>query len=213
MKRRNIRFYPVLAVAAMFLTAGRCGPNSRDVHTTEAGDSPIRVAGGSIIVHATQGWTPGTGKSFTTTLASKSYSEIIVGGFYTPGPPPDLPNLTYWQIDITDRSGSAKEGITLCSNPRCDSSTGPQAVRLKVKEASVNSDFYNQDVDVGGHGSDTAMFPGKRFFNSSCHTMSQKDDYADLCERISTIVVTIPAATHTYTCKEGECWILIKNSN
>jgi hypothetical protein len=216
MKRSNVEFYGILAAAAMSLIVAGCGQDKK-LGIFAPNDSPIRVAGGSITTHATGGWKK-SGKTFTSN-DSKSYSEVSIGGFCAatapaPACPADFSNLPYWEIDITDSGGNG-DGITLCSNPGCDQTTGPQTVLLKTAKGKNNSDFYNKEVNPPG----STAGPGERFYNSTCHSKSHQDDDADICERISTIAVTIPAngtyaaGTYRYSCPEGECFILVNNAN
>jgi len=111
MKRMRIRL--ILATAGTWLIVTGCGQSKTpkvapqpafgaEVHKPfgDGGDSPVRVAGGSITVHAFGGWTsvPHTTTSFTATPPLNP--QIEIGGFYiTQAPYYIIPSLTYWDVD------------------------------------------------------------------------------------------------------------------
>ena len=219
------RLYKIIAAVAISLIAAGCGQN-KAVRTICSGRfAQIRVAGGSIIVHATGNWNP-VSSTFTTKL-SKAWTGVELRGWFKADPsnsnapvPASWTGLTAWEIDIADRSGWPNEGITLCSNAACDVSGGTW---VPARSAEAQSWFDQRaacptTVVSNGHGSDTPSFDGQRFYNSTCHNGSDNNmNIADLCERIKTVTIMYRLSnantTWIYDCPEGECSIAIANSN
>jgi hypothetical protein len=234
MKRTPKKFCWIIITAALQLFVAGCDRKQTPAAPrgqTAPGDSPIRVAGGSIIVHVKGKWVLSSGSTaFTTVSTTKiSYTYIEIGGAFTPDPQsPSAPpsdaiwsNLPYWEIDIVDQNpNTSTEGITLCSNPNCtlSANTSSEVVLLKPIVGSMSSSFYTTDLSLSGR-----MFPGKRFYDSSLHSgtldgsggTDSPANTADIYERIKTITVKAPAqgattpSTYIEDCPEGECFILI----
>ncbi len=228
MKRTYTDLYWMFTAAAMLLIITGCDHKRTPNNQMAPPDSPIRVAGGSILVHVYGKWMAGSGStpSFTSVQAAATvYTQIQIGGFVMADPstpnapiPASFSGQPYWQIDILDQNPDASltEGITLCSNPTCVLSGPPSTtVLLKPLAGSRHSNFYSQPL---GDNSSGMGFPAERFYDTAVHQndgsngMDSPSNTVDLYERIKTITITVPqysTSPQKYDCPEGECFIAI----
>ena len=214
MKLTERRFYLAPAAAAVAFLATGCSQKpvahaipSAEGGKNDGGDSPVRVAGGSIITHAWQGW---MGLSPYVTTSKTAYQQIDVGGWDPVAGSATPIMVSDWKIDIVDQNPKvATEGIDICSNSTC-TLTGASSNQafLMPRIGNGASGFYINPLPSALAG------PGIRFYDGYLHTFllfDNQSDNTDIYERISTITVTSSVFTGSkpFSCPEGECWIKI----
>lgn len=205
-------------------------------------NSPLKVRGGSMTVRTIDKWTSVSSSppSFCTN-ADTSYIALV-GVTPTSAAPsgpiplalaniPPIPNVRAWHIDIFGRDPNTQgkastNGIALDpQSSSCSGTPNKMSVKLSVQPGG-NSSFYASPVspdDDNTHSQrfeDTTSDPNPPNGKFGCQgpvpnaSSSVPNGDKDLCERISSIVLTLdPDNTkkpvYAYQCPNGECSISI----
>ena len=182
-----------------------------------AGDSPVKIVGGSMTFRAMNGWSGSPLKTSSSVDTSIIQLDRVAlpdagsgPGFVT------FPNIaTAWQIEVDARDSTGKNlsgnGVFVCAealvggNAACDL-TKPLLNSITIipidKANPGKIGFYSTDAPP--FLSSSSSYQGKRYQDQTCTVEGT------FCEHIARIIITFAGKNPiTYLCPDGECRVYV----